>query len=116
MKKVASLLILMALFFCSCENATDSQVKDYYIVVENGLDSNITFLYISPVSSSSWEEDVLGQDILRVGQSIRIELNGYTSPYFDIKAIDANRNSYEYRNLNVEEYDLTINSSLMVIE
>ncbi|AFZ37932.1 hypothetical protein Sta7437_4468 [Stanieria cyanosphaera PCC 7437] len=50
--------------------------------------SPVSQLYVSSTNTDSWEEDVLGRDILSSGQSVDINFNGdYDSCLFDIKAV-----------------------------
>lgn len=82
--------------------------EDYYVVVDNETGYDIYFLYVSHESSDDWEEDVLGDDILWDGDSVRVDLYGYKTPYFDIHAIDEDGDTYTVWGLNVAREDLTL--------
>ena len=74
------------------------------ITIVNKTSTVLVAFYASNVGTSSWEEDILGQDILKPGESVRINMDdgsGYCR--FDIKAeFDDGTESIE-ENLNVCE-------------
>ncbi|MCS2609638.1 hypothetical protein LLY24_09955 [Halomonas sp. wenzhen-202101] len=81
---------------------------DYYVDVTNRTGYTIFYLYVSPGSAKTWEEDVLGSDVIMNGDTTRVTLTGYTNPYFDIQAVDEDGDSYTFWNVNVAEQDLVI--------
>lgn len=54
--------------------------------ITNASDTDIAYLYISPVESDAWGEDWLGEDVIAVGASYSVE--GISSGVYDIKAAD----------------------------
>lgn len=45
--------------------------------VENRTGVAIHTLHLSPVESSDWEEDILGDDLLEDGERVEIQISGY---------------------------------------
>jgi hypothetical protein len=68
------------------------------INVVNGTGFDIHEIYISDSGAADWEEDVLGQDILGAGQTLRLSVNGSYS-MFDLMAVDSDGGSAEWRQL-----------------
>jgi hypothetical protein len=81
---------------------------DYYVDITNETGYTIMYMYVSPDHSDSWEEDVLGDDVLRTGKTQRVNLNGYKSPVFDIKLVDEDGDSYTFWNVDVSKRDITV--------
>lgn len=81
--------------------------QQMYVDVTNRTGFPIFQLFVSPADAGDWEEDVLGaSEVLGDGQTKRITLNGYTSPVFDIKATDADGDSYIRMGVNVRTDDV----------
>lgn len=88
--------------------AASTLAADYYVDITNKTGYIITYMYISPGKSKSWEEDVLGKDILRNGATQRVNLNGYSSSIFDIRLEDQDGDSYTFWNVDVAAQDLVV--------
>ncbi|NGO90270.1 MAG: hypothetical protein GBQ79_11610 [Halomonas sp.] len=82
--------------------------SDYYVDITNRTGYTIYYMYVSPASSSSWEEDVLGSDVLMNGDTQRVTLTGYRSPYFDIRLVDEDDDSYTFWNIDVSRQDIVV--------
>jgi len=82
--------------------------QNYYVDVTNDTGYTILFLNVSPADAQSWEEDVLGAEVLMDGDTFRVQLNGYNSPIFDIRATDEDGDSYSFYGVNVAQQDLTV--------
>ena len=82
--------------------------NNYYVDVTNQTGYTIMYLYVSPTSSSSWGEDLLGNSVLSNGSTHRVNLNGHSSPMFDIKATDEDGDTYTFQNVDVSRRDITI--------
>lgn len=79
-----------------------AQAEDRRVVVENRSDSDICEIYGSNVNRDSWEEDILGRDILRSGERVRINFNdGSGACRFDLKAVTCGGREVIRRNVNV---------------
>ena len=59
---------------------------DYYVEITNQTGYTIMYMYVSPAKSDSWEEDVLGKEVLANGETRRVNLTGYRSPIFATSA------------------------------
>lgn len=79
---------------------------DYYVDITNRTGYIITHVYVSPGSSKSWEEDVLGTSVLANGETRRVTLRGYTSPIFDIRLVDSDGDTYTYPTVDVSQRDI----------
>jgi|CXWL01.1.fsa_nt_gi hypothetical protein len=61
--------------------------RDRHVVVRNDTSTTLFRLFGSNVNRSSWEEDVLGSDVLAAGQSINVNWDdGSCECMFDFKA------------------------------
>lgn len=79
-----------------------AQAADRRVVVENRSSSNICEIYGSNVSRDSWEEDILGNDILPAGDRVRINFNdGSGACRFDLKAVTCDGREIINRNVNI---------------
>jgi hypothetical protein len=76
--------------------------QDFILHNETGVEINE--LYVSPVSSDDWEEDVLGQDTLADGDSVKITFEDRDKHvHWDLKVTDGKGNSIEWHDLNLIE-------------
>jgi hypothetical protein len=76
--------------------------KNRKVTVENLSSQTLYNLYASPVTSKTWEEDLLGQRTLAAGATISANIdNGSTECYYDLKAKMANGAEYIQRRVNV---------------
>ena len=88
MNTLKSFLVLSFAMLCMTNAMAESNApEDKYVVITNNSDRDIFYLYVSPESSGDWEDDVLGDDVLLAGDSIKINLYGYDECMFDIKAV-----------------------------
>lgn len=97
-RALLALLLLLA--------AWPAFAADYYVDITNRTGYTITHVYVSPGSSKSWEEDVLGTSVLPNGETRRVNLRGYTSPIFDIKLVDSDGDTYTYMVVDVSQRDI----------
>ena len=81
---------------------------DYYVDITNRTGYTIMYMYVSPAKSDSWEEDVLGKEVLPDGQTRRVTLTGFRSPVFDIRLVDSDGDKYTFWNVNVSERDVVV--------
>src|SRR5688572_18837659 len=76
--------------------------KNRKVTVENLSSQSLHYLFASPVTSKTWEEDLLGQRTLAAGQTISANIdNGTTECYYDLKAKMANGQEHVQRRINV---------------
>jgi hypothetical protein len=81
---------------------------DFYVDITNRTGYTIRYMYVSPAKSDSWEEDVLGDDVLLNGKTQRVNLRGYKNAVFDIRLVDEDGDSYTFWNIDVSEQDLVV--------
>jgi hypothetical protein len=81
---------------------------DYYVEITNRTGYTIMYMYVSPAKSDSWEEDVLGDDVLPDGDTRRVNLKGYRNSIFDIRLVDEDGDKYTFWNVDVSERDITV--------
>ena len=87
---------------------TAAVAADYYVDITNRTDYTIMYMYVSPAKSDSWEEDVLGKDVLPASETRRVNLTGYRSPIFDIRLVDEDGDKYTFWIVDVSEQDITV--------
>lgn len=110
----AGIFMLLALLLASTglafaqQKSSSAPARDYYVDITNRTGYTIMYMYVSPEHSSSWEEDVLGSEVLRDGARRRVNLNGYRSPVFDIKLVDSDGDSYTFWKVDVSRRDITV--------
>ena len=88
--------------------STAALAADYYVDITNRTGYTIMYVYVSPAKSDSWEEDVLGKEVLSDGQTRRVTLTGFRSPIFDIRLVDSDGDKYTFWNVDVSERDLVV--------
>ncbi|WP_018916501.1 hypothetical protein [Vreelandella zhanjiangensis] len=88
--------------------STVASASDYYVDVTNRTGYTIFYMYVSPASSKTWEEDVLGETVLENGETQRVTLTGYTNPYFDIRLVDQDNDSYTFWTIDVSTQDIVV--------
>lgn len=90
--------VLLALVFAPVL----AHAADRRVVIDNRSSANICEVYGSNVNRDSWEEDILGRDILPAGERVRINFNdGSGACRFDLKAVTCDGRSIIRRNVNV---------------
>ncbi len=76
--------------------------QDFTLHNETGVE--IHELYVSPVTTDDWEEDVLGVDTLPSGESVKITFEDREKHvHWDMKVVDSKGNSIEWHDLNLIE-------------
>ncbi len=79
-----------------------------HIKVRNDTGYDMYSLNISHDDSTEWEEDVLDEDVLETGQTVKVNLSNYVSSIFDIQAEDKDGNTYTIFDVDVSTDDLTL--------
>ena len=103
MKKIFALAAAAAAMATLSAPATAApDGKNRKVTVQNLSSQTLYNLHASPVTSKTWEEDLLGQRTLGAGQTISANIdNGTTECYYDLKAKMANGAEYIQRRVNV---------------
>ena len=100
-KTIALALAAAALSFAGTASAAPDG-KNRKVTVENISSHTVRELYASPITATTWEEDLLGQRTLSAGQSISANVdNGTDECYYDLKAVLDDGKAYEQRKINV---------------
>jgi len=100
-------LALAAISLLSLAASTQAQ-NNYYVDVTNNTGFTVYYLYVSPADAQSWEEDVLGDDVIMNGETYRVTLSGYNSSIFDIRLVDEDDDTYTFMGVNVATQDLNV--------
>ncbi|MEB3148287.1 MAG: hypothetical protein VKL60_04605 [Sphaerospermopsis sp.] len=83
-------------------NTSKVLAEDITILLENKTRANMTEFYASPSGVKNWENDILGDDVLRSGKAIEINFNDErTTCIYDFQAKFADGDV-------VEKYDINI--------
>jgi len=99
MKSVVFALSLFALSAFTPLVAQNPKL-DFTLLNRTGL--TISELYVSPTNVDDWEEDVLGRDVLKHGESVDIEFSrSEKSCMWDLKIVDAEGDAVEWDNLDL---------------
>lgn len=72
-KKITGILLATAMLVASVGYLSAESEYDFQLT--NGTGYDIDAVYISPSTTESWGNDVMGQDILANGQSVKIVFN-----------------------------------------
>ena len=80
--------------------ATDG--KNRRVTVENVANQSIYYLYASPATSTTWEEDLLGSGTIPSGSSKVANIdNGTNECIYDLKVVMADGKEHIQRRVNV---------------
>jgi len=106
MKKILPFIFaaIIGLAVSGCAS-TQSAAELPVITVVNNTGYTCYYLYLSPVTTDDWEEELLGDDILPSGQSVKVRLEYPLSREnrYDFKMINLNGNSYTKWNVLLTE-------------
>jgi len=107
MKKTLALIfaVIIGLAISGCASAPQQSTELPVITVVNNTGYACYYLYLSPVSSDNWEEELLGDAILENGQSVRVRLEFPLSREnrYDFKMVDVDGDSYTKWNVLLTE-------------
>ena len=71
-----------------CLSSAPASALDRRIVIINDTSYDIVEFYGSHVDAKTWEEDILGRDILRAGESVSVNFDDGTGYcMFDFRAV-----------------------------
>ena len=99
--KVFIALSVIAMFVTATAFARVGK-QDFILHNETGVE--ISELYVSPVTTDDWEDDVLGVDTLADGDSVKITFEDREKHvHWDLKVVDGKGNSIEWHDLNLIE-------------
>ena|SRR6188768_1955197 len=102
MKKLFAFAAAAVLASVSTVADAASDGKNRVVTVENLSNQSLNYLYASPITSKTWEEDLLGERTLTRGQTIEANIdNGSNECQFDLRAVMADGREVVRRNINV---------------
>ena len=102
MKKIFAFAASAAALVSFNASAAAQDANDRRVEVQNRSDQAIHYLYASPVTTNSWEEDLLGRGTIAVGASVTANIdNGTTECNYDFKVVMANGREHITRRVNV---------------
>jgi hypothetical protein len=85
-------------------SAPAAKAGDQDFILHNKTGVEIHKLFIAPHSSSDWQEDILGQDTLSTGESLKIRFGrAEKAAHWDIRIEDKEGHSVEWESLNLLE-------------
>ncbi len=83
-------------------SSSSTQQSSYSFTLVNNIGTTIFFIQMSPSTSDSWEEDLLGSNVLMNGASKQITLSGYEGvQYWDLRIKDRNDKVGQWCNLDM---------------
>ena len=111
MQKLKSLKVffLAALFVMGLSSVAFAGAQDFVLVNNTGFP--IYKVNVSAASTNSWEEDILGSDILPNGSSVRVNFGAGNTQYWDIQAIFEDGSALAWYNIDLlSTYQVTLNN------
>jgi len=93
---IFAVIIGLAVSGCASTSQPIGTVVLPVVTVRNDTGYTGYYLYLSPVSTDDWEEELLGDSFLKTGESIRVTLAYPLSKEnrYDFKMIDEDGDSY----------------------
>ena len=83
---------------------SQASAADRHVRIINKTSYTMVRFYASRSSTSDWEEDILGDDVLRSGSSVRINIDDGTGAcIYDFKAVFADGDTVIKKKVNVCE-------------
>ncbi|MEH6565219.1 MAG: hypothetical protein V7756_07860 [Halopseudomonas sp.] len=104
---------VLALFAVACLFSTTAAAFNGYVEVTNRTGYDIHYLYVSPAKAGDWEEDVLDQDILSNGQTVRVTVRQAAGSVYDIRAEDEDGDTYTLWNVDIAKHDIVFSEQDM---
>ena len=76
--------------------------QDLVFTLNNQSDGAVNELYVSPLDSNSWEEDILGKDVLDSGQTATITItNANGQCAWDVRIVYDDASVTDERNIDL---------------
>lgn len=102
LRAATALVAICALSLLLLPTAFAQGKQDF--TLHNATGVEINELYVSPHSTDDWEEDILGQDTLKSGDSLHITFTPREkAKLWDLKVVDKEGTSITWVNLNLLE-------------
>jgi hypothetical protein len=75
---------------------------DRHVLLVNNSNQTIVEFHASQVGHGTWEEDILGRDVLRPGEQVRIDIDDGTGAcHFDFLTVMADHQHIQRHDVNV---------------
>jgi hypothetical protein len=93
--------------------AAPAFAEDIVFTLNNQSSGAVNELYVSALDSNSWEEDILGQDVLDAGQTATITITGANGQCsWDVRLVYDDGSVTDERNIDLcnlanDTYDVT---------
>ena len=91
-----NLLVVTAVLACLGLATAAAAADAGEITVVNRTGKPIYSLFISPVDSEDWEEDVLGVDVLPDGEAVHVAFTGYADDQCSFDVLATNEDGDEW--------------------
>ncbi|MBQ9366034.1 MAG: hypothetical protein IJT82_09675 [Schwartzia sp.] len=111
MQKIKSLkvMFLTAVFVMAMSAVAFAGPQDFVLVNNTGFP--IYVVNVSAASSNSWEEDILGSQILANGESLKVNFNVGNTQMWDIQAVFEDGSSLAWYGIDLlSTYQVTLNN------
>ena len=98
--KMFRVLLMTLIFVAGMSSSAFALNLDFTLVNRSGR----TFyrFYCSPINSTKWEEDLLGNDVLTDGSSVKIRIpSSYNVKYWDLRVVFQNDTEWTWTNVNL---------------
>ena len=80
--------IRMLAAVASCAAASPAAAEDLVFMLDNQTSAALAEFYASPADVGSWEEDILGVDVLPAGEAVRITIaDGRSTCVYDMRFV-----------------------------
>ena len=97
---LASVLSLAPIACCLA--ISTASAEDLIFMLDNQSSSDVREFYTSPVDVKNWEQDVLGQDVLKAGDATKVTItDGRKECNYDMKFVFADDTTVEEDNINL---------------
>jgi hypothetical protein len=95
-------LVAFSMLSATAADARARGGQDRHVRIINETSRTITRFYASNIAVNSWQEDILGDDVLKPGQDVNINIDDGTGHCkYDFKAVFDNGRSLVKHNINV---------------
>tara|TARA_R110000764_G_scaffold182781_1_gene268511 strand:+ start:134 stop:463 length:330 start_codon:yes stop_codon:yes gene_type:complete len=101
------LIRALALLALGCLFSTSAAAFNGYVEVTNDTGFDIHYLYVSPAHAGDWQEDVLDEDILPDGSTVRVTVRKAKGSVYDIRAEDEDGDTYTLWDVDIAKRDVT---------
>jgi hypothetical protein len=97
-------LFAIALAAASLIGAASAQAEDRHVRIINETSHTMVHFYASNVAENSWQEDILGRDVVKPGEDVNINIDDGTGHCkYDFLAVFDDGDKLERHNINVCE-------------